>query len=91
MGKERSGGLNDLRHILQHNRENTELGRINDKSFHKIFEALFEVAYEERSVYLKSLKSTAQQVQTSAITRFTNCSQTPVSYTHLTLPTKRIV
>jgi len=76
VGKERSGGLNDLRHILQHNRGNTELGRINDKSFHKIFEALFEVAFEERSVYLKSLKSTAQQVQTSAITRFTNCSQT---------------
>lgn len=75
--KERSAGLNDLRHILQHNRENPELGNFDDKSFHKIFEVLFVIASDERSSYLKSLglPDTSSKIKTAVINRFTNCSQ----------------
>lgn len=74
--KERAGGLTDLRHILQHNRDNPDLGNFDDRSFHKIFEVLFIVASDERSHFLKSLASTSASVRSGASTRFTNCSHT---------------
>lgn len=67
--------MNDLRHILRHNRDNAEIMNFKDKSFHKIFEVLFTAAFEERTAYLKSLNH-AKNVKSGAATRFSNCSQT---------------
>ncbi|KAL1302378.1 hypothetical protein AAFC00_002781 [Neodothiora populina] len=73
--KDRTHGLAELKHILQHNRDNPELDNFDDKSFHKIFEVLFVVTSNERAIYLKS-KSSSDKVQTASSNRFSNCSQT---------------
>lgn len=71
--KERTEGLADLKHILQHNRRSSKKGLISDKSYHALYEALFRFTSTERSQYAKTTKSTAR----SAIAnRLDSCAET---------------
>ncbi|KAI9775556.1 MAG: Serine/threonine-protein kinase tel1 [Geoglossum umbratile] len=55
--KERVEGLADLKHILTQNRKSSRLDALNDKGFHRIYEALFRVTSSEKSLYVKTTRA----------------------------------
>ena len=66
--RDRNDGLADLKHIL---RRNPHLDGLHDASVHRIFEVLFRVAMEDRTVYLKAATPTTR---TAAAKRLSACS-----------------
>ncbi|KAI9695841.1 MAG: Serine/threonine-protein kinase tel1 [Bogoriella megaspora] len=69
--KERIGGLDALKEILAYNRRNPKLDTLNDRSFHQIFEALFQFSSLERSVFLEA-KTT--QIRQLSFRRLESCA-----------------
>ncbi|KAI9851515.1 MAG: Serine/threonine-protein kinase tel1 [Thelocarpon superellum] len=64
--KERNEGLVDLRHILTQSRRGDRLELLNDKAYHKVYEALFRAVAAEKSAYAKATKA---NVKSQAATR----------------------
>lgn len=58
--RERSEGLQDLKHVLRHNQRSPKVDTLGDASFHRIFEVLFKVAVAEQSTYLKAKAPTTR-------------------------------
>ncbi|KAI9837295.1 MAG: hypothetical protein M1819_000369 [Sarea resinae] len=69
--RERTEGLADLKHILSQNRRSARLEALNDKGYHKIYEALFRVATNEKSVYVRSSKVS---VKSQSASRLSSCA-----------------
>lgn len=66
---ERARGIGDLKRILGYNQRNLQSSTFKDTSFHKIFDALFRYAANERPQYLKSLSSASNSTKTAAANR----------------------
>ena len=60
--KERSGGLNALKEVLNHNRRNPKLESLGDDAFRQIFEALFNLSFTERRSYLETSRVQIRQL-----------------------------
>ncbi|KAI9879869.1 MAG: Serine/threonine-protein kinase tel1 [Pleopsidium flavum] len=69
--KERIEGLADLKHILTQNRRSSQIEVLTDKGYHKIFEALFRLATNEKSVYVKAPRATTKSQSGS---RLSSCA-----------------
>ncbi|BFZ64289.1 Serine/threonine-protein kinase tel1 [Saitoella coloradoensis] len=67
--KDRTDGLQDLRRLLRHGR-NAEA--LNDKGYHKLFEALFHIVVREKTQYTRA-KGTAKA---TVANRLQQCGQT---------------
>ncbi|KAL9090338.1 MAG: hypothetical protein Q9165_005372 [Trypethelium subeluteriae] len=69
--KERNGGLDALKEILNNNRRSGKIDPLKDAAFHQIFEALFHFASFERKLYLEA---TRVQVKQLSGRRLENCA-----------------
>ncbi|KAI9703132.1 MAG: Serine/threonine-protein kinase tel1 [Candelina mexicana] len=65
--KERSDGLADLKHILIQNRRSSKLEALNDKSYHKIYEAIYHVAKFEKASYIRPTKGPVKNASSSRL------------------------
>ncbi|PGH11865.1 hypothetical protein AJ80_06930 [Polytolypa hystricis UAMH7299] len=65
--KDRSEGLEDLKHILLLNRRTTKLNTLDDKGCHKICEALFRLVTVEKSLYNRPNKPTSKAQATARL------------------------
>ncbi|EPS32452.1 hypothetical protein PDE_07412 [Penicillium oxalicum 114-2] len=70
--KERVDGLADLKHILQQNKETSELRCFSDKACHKVFEALFQFVAKERLSYVRAKRSSSNSK--ASATRLSSCA-----------------
>ncbi|KAI9667274.1 MAG: Serine/threonine-protein kinase tel1 [Bathelium mastoideum] len=59
--KERTGGLDALREILNHIRRSLRTDLLNDRVFHQIFETLFHFSSVERKTYLEPARANVRQ------------------------------
>ncbi|KAL0931007.1 phosphatidylinositol 3 (ataxia telangiectasia mutated) [Colletotrichum truncatum] len=69
--KERASGLEDLIFLLDKKGKTTNLSILEDKHYHRIFEALFRCAVTEKQSYFGSKRSTAA----SAASRLSKCAE----------------
>ncbi|KAI9716271.1 MAG: hypothetical protein M1812_005496 [Candelaria pacifica] len=65
--KERGDGLADLKHILTQNRREA----LNDKGYHKLYEAIYHVAKVEKAAYTKPTRG---PVKTTSAARLSLCA-----------------
>lgn len=56
--KSQTEGLNDLKHILSHNRRSAKVDDVKVDSWHTIYDTLFRFITSERSTYMKESRST---------------------------------
>ena len=69
--KERTGGLDALKEILNYNRRGTKPDSLSDQPFHQIFDALFHFSSVERTSYLEANRVQIKQLSGK---RLENCA-----------------
>jgi len=69
---ERAKALTDIKHIFRSNEYSLRIENLSDKTWHSLFEALFECAHTERTSYLRHVKGSQRSVET----RLESCAST---------------
>ncbi|ODH39151.1 hypothetical protein ACO22_02001 [Paracoccidioides brasiliensis] len=76
--KDRTDGLEDLKHILLQSRQTPKLNNLGDKNYHKIFEALFRFISIEKSFYKRTKSSISKSTSASRLTSCASALRTTV-------------
>ncbi|KZF26714.1 putative phosphotidylinositol kinase Tel1 [Xylona heveae TC161] len=88
--KDRAEGVADLRHIFSQNRRGLKLDALTDKGYHKIYEALFRISQQEKSVYLRADTNRRQNDSASRLSSYASALRLVVEFGLRRLKTKTV-